>query len=235
MISKSLNFTAFAAVILFSSLFCSDSFAQQARITHGINGPVFVQPPFGSQPFSQPQVPQMIQPQVPQMIGPQGISPQVPQVFPQQVPQVFPQQGPQVIPQQGWPQQGVPQVNGGVQTQNGLVYDRMQGGWVTPNQFNGFNQNGAMNTQNSQIMDSAFQHGREQSKNNGTRRWERRPIYGPNGAITGYQEGYVWRNSITGQEHFDMINRSQNQFGGEHKQYHSIQGKPNPNAPRPKT
>ena len=65
-------------------------------------------------------------------------------------------------------------------------------------------------------MDSAFQQGREQSKYNGTQRFERRPVYGANGRIIGYQQGQVWQNSITGQEHSDMTSYTPNQHNGVH-------------------
>ena len=68
------------------------------------------------------------------------------------------------------------------QNQQGMVYDRMRGGWVTPNVQSGINnQTGGINTFNRQVMDSAFHHARESSKYNGTHRWERRPIYGAAG------------------------------------------------------
>lgn len=102
--------------------------------------------------------------------------------------------GPQVLPSQFPIRTGLP--SGGYPSGP----TRIPGGWVTPNVATGINpQTGGVNTSNSQVNDSAFAFGREQGKAN--QKWVRRPVYGANGQISGYQEGYVWRNPITGQEH----------------------------------
>ena len=90
---------------------------------------------------------------------------------------------------------------------------------VTPNTIDRFNYNtGGFDTSNLQIDHSANQVFRDASRNNGTLRKVRRPIYGPGGNVIGYQEGQVWRNSLTGQEHGDLNNFTPNQHGGVHRQ-----------------
>ena len=87
--------------------------------------------------------------------------------------------------------------------------------YVTPNEVIGVNpQTGGLDTQNRQIDNTAYQYGRNESKNNGTRRWVRRPIYNSQGQVVGYQEGWVWRNTYTGQEHGDLVNYTPNGQGG---------------------
>lgn len=143
--------------------------------------------------------------------------------------------GPQVVPQTQYSPQRLN--TGGIQIQRwtegpsypqvvpqtqpqGLIYDRIQGGWVTPNVQTGINkQTLGIDTSNSQVDDSAFAFGREQGKAN--KRWVRRPVYGTNGQISGYQEGYVWTNPYTGQEHADMKNYTPNNQGGINTQQHS--------------
>ena len=90
---------------------------------------------------------------------------------------------------------------------------------MTPNQFNGINPyTGGINTKNEQVDNSYYDQYREASKNNGTRRWVRRPIYDARGNIKGYQEGYVWTNSVTGVEHGELKNVTENDKGGVHEQ-----------------
>lgn len=101
---------------------------------------------------------------------------------------------------------------------------------VAPNNITGINPlTGGLNTGNFQIDHSAFDPAREQSKHNGTMEYVQRPIYGQNGNIVGYQEGHVWRNSFTGQEHGELKNYTPNQFGGinENTQIRSLRPAPN--------
>ena len=87
---------------------------------------------------------------------------------------------------------------------------------VTPDQFQGINpQTGGIDTRNDQINDTYFDHGRHESEHNGTKRWVRRPVY-RNGQVVGYQEGYVWNNSRTGQEHGTLKTVTPNDKGGIH-------------------
>ena len=91
--------------------------------------------------------------------------------------------------------------------------------YVSPDQFNGINPwTGGINTKNEQIDNSYYDPFREASKNNGTRRWVQRPIYNSQGQVVGYQEGYVWTNSVTGVEHGELKNVTGNNQGGEHEQ-----------------
>lgn len=90
---------------------------------------------------------------------------------------------------------------------------------VTSNQVSSIDPfTGAVNTSNTQIDHSAFAAGRLESMNNGTKRWVNRPIYNSMGQVVGYQEGYVWNNSLTGQEHGNLTNFTPNNSGGVHVQ-----------------
>ena len=115
-----------------------------------------------------------------------------------------------------------------VYPQQGIQHHRIPGGWVSNNTATGVNnQTGGIDTSNSQIADSAFAYGREQGKAN--RRWVSKPVYGANGQVTGYQEGYVWTNPITGQQHHDLKVRTPNGSNGVHTQSWSVQQKVGPN------
>ncbi len=63
---------------------------------------------------------------------------------------------------------------------------------------------GAINTTNTQIDNSAFDPYRNQSQFNGTRHWVNRPVFDTMGRQIGYEEGWVWYNSATGQEHGNL-------------------------------
>ena len=87
---------------------------------------------------------------------------------------------------------------------------------VTPDQISGINpQTGGYDTRNNQINDTYFDQGRHSSQFNGTKRFVRRPVY-RNGQVVGYQEGYVWNNSQTGQEHGELKTVTPNDKGGIH-------------------
>ncbi|MGI9519593.1 MAG: hypothetical protein ACR2NP_21250 [Pirellulaceae bacterium] len=73
---------------------------------------------------------------------------------------------------------------------------------VTPNQLIGFNPQTGPITFNQQIDNTAFDFGRNQSRNN-QRRWVNRPVYNTMGQITGYEQGWEWTNMYTGQSHGD--------------------------------
>ncbi len=101
---------------------------------------------------------------------------------------------------------------------------------VTGNQFNGFNsQTGGIDTANQQVDHSAFRAGREESKFNGSYRHVRRPIYDTAGQVVGYQEGYVWNNNVTGEEHGDLQNYTPNSMGGVHQGSQMKSSRPNNN------
>ena len=83
--------------------------------------------------------------------------------------------------------------------------------YVSPNEIVGVNpQTGGIDTQNRQIDNTVYQPGRNSSQNNGTKRWVRRPVYNAQGQEVGYQEGWVWNNSYTGQEHGELSNYTPN-------------------------
>jgi len=129
----------------------------------------------------------------------------------------------QVLPTTNQPsQQWLGSGTGGIQPGHSVVplaqpqgtfHNRIPGGWVSPNVVTGINnQTGGLNTSNSQVDDSAFAFGREQGKAN--KKWVRRPVYGANGQISGYQEGHVWTNPYTGQEHGETKSFTPNNLGG---------------------
>lgn len=92
---------------------------------------------------------------------------------------------------------------------------RYPGGWVTPQTPTTIDPHtGAINSTSTQIADSVNAPGREQSRNNGTMKWVRRPVYDTYGRVKGYQQGYVWRNSWTGQEHAELNTFTPNNLGG---------------------
>ena len=89
---------------------------------------------------------------------------------------------------------------------------------VTPNAITGVNpQTGGLNTGNTQLNNTYFDPFRDQSQFNNSRRWEQRPVYNTFGQLTGYQQGWVWNNSVTGQEHGNLQTYTPNQFGGVHE------------------
>ncbi len=99
--------------------------------------------------------------------------------------------------------------------------------FVTGNQFNGFNSStGGVDTFNEQIDHSAFRPGRDDSRFNGTERYVERPIYDNFGNVVGYQQGYVWNNSFTGEEHGDLTNYTPNGMGGVHQQSQTKSARP---------
>lgn len=76
---------------------------------------------------------------------------------------------------------------------------------------------GGWNTGNHEINNTYFDYGRNGSQYNGSKRWVNRPVYDNYGNITGYQRGYVWNNSMTGQEHGNVTTTTPNGVGGEHQ------------------
>ena len=87
--------------------------------------------------------------------------------------------------------------------------------YVTPDRVTHYNPwNGAIHTHNEQINDTAFDFGRNESRNNGSRRYVNRPIRDAWGNITGYERGWVWNNSLTGQEHGETTIVRPNNTGG---------------------
>jgi len=90
--------------------------------------------------------------------------------------------------------------------------------YVTPNEFAGFNPfTGGLNTRNGQIDNTYFDRGRSGSQYNGSKRWVNRPIYDAYGNVSGYSQGHVWNNSLTGQEHGNVRDVTNNGHGGQHE------------------
>lgn len=91
---------------------------------------------------------------------------------------------------------------------------------MSENRFKGINPHtGGIDTQNEQVNNTYYDPSRAASEHNGTKRWVRRPVYGANGQVTGFEEGYVWRNSVTGVEHGNLKTVTENNQGGVHEQY----------------
>lgn len=157
--------------------------------------------------YVSPPVQPVLPPVSPPVVSPPVISP--PQTFPPNPPQICPITGRPIYPQHP-------------------VY-------VSPDRFDGINPHtGGIDTKNEQIDNTYYDPNRESSKYNGTRRWVQRPIYGANGQITGYQEGYVWTNSVTGVEHGELKNVTQNDKGGKHDQIQVKSFQPTTPSPSPK-
>ena len=89
---------------------------------------------------------------------------------------------------------------------------------VSPNEISGINPwTGGLNTRNGQVDNTYFDYGRNGSQYNGSKRWVNRPIYDSYGNISGYSQGYVWNNSLTGQEHGNVRDVTGNGLGGQHE------------------
>ena len=87
--------------------------------------------------------------------------------------------------------------------------------YVTPERYTGYNpQTGGWNTTNTQVNNTFYDQGRDASRYNGTSQYVRRPVYDSYGRVVGYEEGEVWRNSVTGQEHGNLITNTPNSSGG---------------------
>jgi len=90
-------------------------------------------------------------------------------------------------------------------------------GYQTPTQVLGYGPRGEIHTGNGQVMGSAYTPGRNVSQLNGSRRNVNRPVYDSFGNIVGYQQGTVWNNSLTGQEHGNVTTYTPNGTGGTHQ------------------
>ena len=89
--------------------------------------------------------------------------------------------------------------------------------YVTPQRFNGYTPWGGINTGNHQVNNTFFDYGRNGSQYNGSSRWVNRPVYDTYGRVTGYQQGHVWNNSHTGQEHGNVTTVTPNGLGGQNE------------------
>ncbi len=90
---------------------------------------------------------------------------------------------------------------------------------VAPQQPVGVNrQTGGIDTAGSQVNNTAYDRDRFHSQFNGTKRYVSRPVRDRYGRIVGYQKGWVWNNSRTGQEHGDVESYTPNKHGGVHSQ-----------------
>jgi hypothetical protein len=101
----------------------------------------------------------------------------------------------------------------------GVIYD-------DSGRFDGFNPGGGINTSGVTVYDSVNDPFRDSSRYNGTRRWVSRPMYNNRGQIVGYQEGYTWRNDVTGRWHFEGRKVTNNGLGGTNNQMEFKSGAP---------
>jgi len=90
-------------------------------------------------------------------------------------------------------------------------------GYHIPGHVTGYGPYGQVHTGSGYVAGSAHATGRNFSQNNGTRRQVQRPIHDGYGNVIGYQQGTVWNNSITGQEHGNMTTYTPNSTGGTHQ------------------
>ena len=106
--------------------------------------------------------------------------------------------------------------------------------YVTPQRFNGYTPWGGINTRNHQVNNTYFDYGRHGSQYNGSSRWVNRPVYDTYGRLAGYQQGHVWNNSLTGQEHGNVTTVTPNGHGGQNEtvtQYSTAGGNIRPMNP----
>jgi hypothetical protein len=146
---------------------------------------------------------------------------------------VPPVQGPVVLPGQPiipntFPpgtivQPGGPMIPGQIVMPGQIIYPQpwpgvtipQQPAVITPNTVTSWNpQTGGWNTANTQLDNTVWAPSRNIQAN---QRWERRPVYDTFGRLTGYQEGWVWNNVFTGQEHGNLNTYTPNQMGGVHQ------------------
>lgn len=122
-------------------------------------------------------------------------------------------QGPTIVPSDlGLPPGAV------ITSVNGVPVGPSRPMIITQDRISGFNnQTGGWDTRNEQINSSRFDPYRDDSRWNGSRRWVQRPIRDRYGRITGYSEGWVWNNSITGREHGELNSFTPNELGGVHE------------------
>lgn len=138
----------------------------------------------------------------------------------QQQQQYVPQQAQQFNHQQQYPQQQM-----GTQFPN--PYSQSTPYWalrqhpmiVTRNQQIGVDPyTGAPITRNEQVSNTYFDPTRNAMRNNGTQQFVQRPVYNSQGQITGYEQGYTWRNTITGAEHHELKTTTIKPDGSKHIQ-----------------
>jgi hypothetical protein len=75
-----------------------------------------------------------------------------------------------------------------------------------------------INTGGVTVYNSAFSPWRTSSMYNGTLHWVNRPIYNAYGQIVGWKRGQAWRDSVTGQPHFQGNVVTPNGAGGYNNQ-----------------
>ena len=88
-----------------------------------------------------------------------------------------------------------------------------------PPTFSGYNPaTGGWNSQSAQVNNSVYTPFRNTSVNNGSMIPVNQPVYNPNGQVVGWQQGVQWKNSVTGQQHFNTNVITPNGTGGVNSQ-----------------
>ena len=76
-----------------------------------------------------------------------------------------------------------------------------------------------VNTAGTTVYNTAFSPDRAASMANGTLHRVSYPVYGPNGGITGFRNGWEWKDNATGVWHFDGNVTTPNGAGGWNNQH----------------
>lgn len=84
--------------------------------------------------------------------------------------------------------------------------------------FDGFNPGGGIDTSGVTVHNTVNDPFREMSRFNGSARNVSHPVFDMNGRIVGYKQGVQWKNSVTGQTHFEGQTVTNNGLGGVNTQ-----------------
>ena len=90
--------------------------------------------------------------------------------------------------------------------------------YIDSGRIEGYTPDGGINTSGITVYDSVNDPFRDSSRFNGTMQRVNRPLRDSNGRIVGYQEGWAWRNDVTGRMHFEGQNITNNGLGGTNTQ-----------------
>lgn len=90
--------------------------------------------------------------------------------------------------------------------------------YVSPSYVSGVTPWGGLNTAGTTVYSSAYSPWRTASMYNGTLHYVDQPVYNSFGQIVGYRRGDAWRDSVTGQQHFQGNVITPNAAGGWNSQ-----------------
>ena len=90
--------------------------------------------------------------------------------------------------------------------------------YVSPSYVSGYTPWGGLNTTGTTVYNSAYSPWRTASMYNGTLHYVNQPVYNSYGQITGWRSGEAWRDSVTGQQHFQGNVVTPNGAGGWNNQ-----------------